>query len=132
MEQDLPVVAHGGQQRLHILKVPLRFHSLGDVMIARHEPVFPGCIVHNLPLLHGGYSTVVQMQGNPRPVCQLGQDGLLLCGGRIFPDYPDTAVGVSHNAVVGKELDISRQDAVKEIFYSGLLRHFLSGFLFFA
>ena len=130
MQKNLPVVTHGGKQGLHILQIPLRFHSLGDIVISCHETVLPSGVVDDLLFLHRRDPAVVQPQGNPGSVGKLGKNRLLLCGGGILPDNPHTAVGVAHNAIIGKELYGSRQNAVKEILCSVFLSCILCFLLF--
>ena len=115
MKQNFPVVAHGSKKGLHVLQISLRLHGLGDVVVSRHEPVFPGSVVHDLLFLHRRDPAVVQPQGDPGTVGKLRQNRLFLDRRRILPDDPDAAVGVADNVVIGEEFHGSRQNAVKEI-----------------
>ena len=108
MKQNFPVVAHGSKKGLHVLQISLCFHGLGDVVVSRHEPVFPGSVVHDLLFLHRRDPAVVQPQGDPGTVGKLRQNRLFLGRRRILPDDPDAAVGIADNVVIGKEFHGSR------------------------
>ena len=108
MKQNFPVVAHGSEKCLHILQISLCLHGLGDVVISRHEPVFPGGIVHDLLFLHRRDPAVVQPQGDPGTVGKLRQNRLFLGRRRVLPNDPHAAVGVADNVVIGEEFHCSR------------------------
>ena len=50
--------------------------------------------------------------------CELGENGLLVRGRRIFAHRPRAAITVTHNVMVRIKLDRARRDTGKEIFCS--------------
>ena len=115
MEQRFPVLTQVGNQGHHILEVTLCFDCLIQVVVAGHETVLAVGIVHDLPLFNRLHQPVVDPQGHTVAVRKLGEDRLFLGGGGIFLDCPGTAVGITYDVAVGKELDGSRRDTVEEV-----------------
>ena len=133
VQQGLPVLTQVGKQCHNILQVTLCLDRFIQIVVASLQLVSAVGIIHDLPLLHGFYQTVVDSQSHTIAVCQLGQDRLFLRGGRIFSNRPCTAVGVSHHITVCKEFDRAGRDTVKEIFCPNLFlllfrQHFLLSF----
>ena len=115
VKQRFTVLTQVGDQGHHILEIALCFDCLIQIVVARHKAVLTVGIVHDLPLFHRLHQPVVDPQGHTVAISQLRQDCLLLCGGRIFLDCPGTAVGISYDITVGKELNGSRCDTVEEV-----------------
>ena len=115
MEQRLPVLTQVRQQSHHILEVALGFDCLVQIVVTCHEAVLAVGIVHDLPLFHRLHQPVIDPQGDTVAVRKLGEDRLFLGGGGIFLDRPGTAVSVTDDVAVGKELDGTGSDAVEEV-----------------
>ena len=133
VQQRFPVLTQVGKQCHNILQVTLCLDCFIQIVVTSLQFISSVCIVHDLPLLHGFYQTVVDSQSHTIAVCQLGQNRLFLRGGRIFSNRPCTAVGVSHHITVCKEFDRAGRDTVKEIFCPNLFlllfrQHFLLSF----
>lgn len=65
----------------------------------------------------------IDVQGDAVLLAQMTENGLLVGAGGIFPERPDTAVGVAADEMVGQEADHRGGDHVQKRFGVGLLAH---------
>ena len=64
----------------------------------------------------------IDTQGYAVLLAQMGQDGLLISGGRVFPQRPDTAEGVPADEVVGFKFDDGGRDHIQKRLDTHILR----------
>ncbi len=87
------------------LQVSLGLDGFVHIIAAAFEFVAAGGVLDDFSLLHALHQAVVDTQGLRRcGHCKLGEDRLLLGGGRVLTDRPYTAIAVAYDIVVGKNL----------------------------
>lgn len=114
VQERLPVFPKLRQQLDHVLEIALRLDGFRHIVPGGHELVAAGGILNDLALFGGVHQPMVHPQRDAGAVGELSQDRLSLCGGRVFPDHPRTAVAVPEDIMVRHELDNARRDHVKE------------------
>lgn len=129
VEQRFTVLAEVGQQFHHILQVPFGLNGFVYIIAAAFELVSAGGVLDDFPLLSSFHQPVIDAQRYAAAVGKLGEDGLFLGGGRIFPNGPHTAIAVAEDIMVGQKFNRAGQDHVKEIlgadFFHFLRRQYL-------
>ena len=114
VDQGLLLPAQSHKELLNIQQILLRLDGFVDIRVPQLQAVFSGSVIGDLPLLIGFHQPVIDPQCHPGMIRQMRQDGLLLRTWRVFPDHPDTAVGVAHKEVVGIEFNSCGSNAVEE------------------
>lgn len=114
VEQGFVVPLQFIQQGCHIQQVLLGLHRFRDVGVTQLQPVLPVGMVDDLIMLPVIHHPVIDPQGHTAVVCQVGQDRLFPGTGRILLNGPYTAVGISHDIMVGEKLYRGGADTVKE------------------
>ena len=114
VDQGLLLPAQGHKELLYIQQILLRLDGFVDIRVPQLQAVFSGSVIGNLPLLVGFHQPVEHSERYAGMVCQVGKNRLFLCAGGIFPDHPDTAVGVAHKEIVGIEFNGCGSNAVEE------------------
>ena len=124
VEERLPVPVHGGNQSDHILQVALCSYRLLEIIGGgTAHPVLVGGVVDDALLLGRGHLAGVDTQGDAILFSQMPQNGLLIRGGRIFPQRPDASVSVPAQVMVHIELNDRGGHHIKKLLDLRIRRH---------
>lgn len=122
VQERFTVAVHGGHQRHHILQVTFGCDGLLEVLgTAPTHAVFVSGVMDDLLFLDCCYLPGVDVQGDSVLFPKMPQNSLLVGGGGIFTQSPNTAISVTADEVVGLKLDYPRRDHVEEILNFGIL-----------
>ena len=120
VDEGLAVLAHGGDERRHILEVGFRsdrlLHAAGAAPV---QLVLVLRVVDDFVLLCHGHPPVIDVQGHAALFPQAAEQSQLLGAGGVAPQGQGAAVGPAADVVVRVELHGCGGDEVQEILDAG-------------